>query len=461
MRPHDFEGFVGQDKLLGKEAPLRRLIESDTLTSMILFGPPGSGKTTLASLVEQSTSARFVRLNAVLAGVADLRRVFEEADRLRKASGRRTVLFVDEIHRFNKGQQDALLPAVEEGRVILLGTTTENPFFVLSSPLVSRCRLFRFELLSRSDLQVLMERALHDTERGLGGLGLQADEEALAFIAGEAAGDARIALGTLELAAQLCLDGSGAEPAEVSRLTISHAMAALQERAFRYDRDGDAHYDAASALIKSMRGGDPDAALYWLARMIKGGEDPRFLARRIVIAAAEDVGNADPQALVVATAAAHAVELLGMPEARIPLAQAAVYLACAPKSNAVYRGIDKALSAAGTGPGEEVPAHLRDTSYRGAARLGHGEGYLYPHDFEGGWVKQVYLPPGAAGSTFYAPSDRGFEAEIRRRLAARAKTHSRTDTHTDTHADTGTDTCTAAGTSADAGAREEKGGGSP
>ncbi len=410
MRPRRIEEFVGQEQLLGEGRILHRAIEEDRIGSMILWGPPGSGKTTLAGIIAKRTSAVFRQLSAVNAGVSDIRRVTEEAAQL-KSEGQRTILFVDEIHRFNKAQQDAILPHVENGTVVLIGATTENPYFEVNRALVSRSRVLRLEPLSDEKVKTLLRRAISDKERGLGDLKPEVTEEALDHLARVANGDARSALNALELAVL----NVEPEPDGKRRVTLEVAAEAVQQKALGYDRQGDNHYDTVSAWIKSMRGSDPDAALYWLARMIAAGEDPRFIARRLLIHAAEDVGLADPQALVVASAAAQAVDWVGMPEARIPLAQATIYITCAPKSNTAYAAISKALDSVKKERYNGVPPHLRDAHYSGAEKLGHGKGYLYPHDHPGGWVAQQYLPSGINGG-FYRPADRGYELEIRRRL---------------------------------------------
>lgn len=412
MRPRTLDEFLGQEHILGPGSLLRTAIERDELTSIILWGPPGSGKSTLAGIIALHSSARFEPFSAVTAGVPEIRKVIQRARELRKATGRKTILFVDEIHRFNKAQQDALLPHVEDGTVVLIGATTENPFFEVNTPLMSRSRLFTLEPLADEHIRTIISRALSDEERGLGRENLKLDDDALAHIVDVAQGDARSALNALELAA-------AAVPADPEtgekRITLKIAEEAVQKRVLKYDKNGDNHYDTISAFIKSMRGSDPDAAVYWLARMLSAGEDPKFIARRIVIQAAEDVGNADPMALVVATAAAQAVQFVGMPEAQIPLAQAAIYLACAPKSNASYIAINKANKDVAERKGPPVPIHLRDSGYPGAKRLGHGEGYKYPHDFPGHYVDQEYLPPGAGGP-YYEPTDHGHEARFKERL---------------------------------------------
>jgi len=419
MRPRSLEEFVGQEHLVGPGRILRRLVDSGELASVVLYGPPGTGKTTLARILAQSARAHFETLNAVTSGAADIRRVAQEAhDRLR-FHRQRTVVFVDEIHRFNRAQQDLLLPHVEDGTLVLVGATTENPFFALNSTLVSRVRILRLEPLSPEELRRIVQRALQDSERGLGRLAVELDPQALEHLVQACGGDARVALNALEVAVTTTAPG----PDGVRRVGLEAVVEALQRPVLRYDREGDQHYDTVSAFIKSMRGSDPDAAVYWLVRMLEAGEDPRFVARRMVIHAAEDVGLADPTALLVATAAAHAVEYVGMPEAQIPLAEAAIYIACAPKSNAVVRALARAREDVRTHTPEPVPAHLRDSSYPGAVRLGHGQGYRYPHDYPGGFVEQDYLPEGLRGRVYYEPTDRGFEATLRQRLQNWWKRH--------------------------------------
>ncbi len=413
MRPRTLDEFVGQEHLVGPGRVLREAIERDALTSLILYGPPGTGKTSLAHIIAQATRSEVEQLNAVTAGVADLKEVIARARERRALYGRRTILFIDEIHRFNKAQQDVLLPHVEDGTVILIGATTENPFYEVNPTLVSRSRVLRLEPLSDEHIRTLLRRALQDAERGLGSLRVEVDEDALAHLAAISNGDARVALNALEVAALT----TPPDDRGVRRVTVAAVEDATQRRALVYDREGDAHYDHISAFIKSLRGSDPDAAVYWLARMLAAGEDPRFIARRMVIHAAEDVGLADPLALVVATAAAHAVEFVGLPEAQIPMAEAAIYIATAPKSNAVVRAIGAALRDVQERRADPVPAHLRDSSHPQAARvLGHGRGYRYPHDHPGGFVPQTYLPDAVAGRIYYEPTTRGFEAEVRRRL---------------------------------------------
>lgn len=419
LRPRTLDEFLGQEHILGPGRMLRRAIESDQLSSVILWGPPGTGKTTLARIIANATRAHFEQINAVTAGVADIRRVVEEAGQRRGMHGKKTILFVDEIHRFNKSQQDALLPFVEDGLITLIGATTQNPMIDCNPALVSRSRIFALEPLRDEHLRVLLDRALKEPGRGLGNFRAELAPEAMEHLVRVAAGDARSALNALELAVLT----TPASPDGVRRIDLAAAEESIQKRALRYDKAGDQHYDAISAFIKSIRGSDPDAAVYWLARMTYAGEDPRFIARRMVIAAAEDIGNADPMGLVVATSAAQAVEMVGLPEGRIPLAQAAVYLACAPKSNASYLAINSALGQVEEGPVPPVPVHLRGASYRGAERLGHGQGYVYPHDHPGHWVKQQYLPDGLEDKRFYDPSGQGLEADPRWRKKAEASNH--------------------------------------
>jgi len=411
MRPRSLDEFVGQEQIVGPGSYLRRAIESDTLSSVIFYGPAGTGKSTLARIIAFHTKAHFEGYSAVTSGVADIRRVTAQARERTRAIGRRTVLFVDEIHRFNKAQQDAFLPFVEDGTIILIGCTTENPYFEINAPLVSRSRIFVFEPLTAEQMGTIVDRAMADRERGLGGMELELPPEAREHIVNLANGDARAALNALEAATQRAqLEGA-------KTVTLAMVEDAAQHRALRYDKEGDTHYDVISAYIKSLRGGDPDAALYWLARMLEAGEDARFIARRLVIQSAEDVGNADPMALVVATAAAHAVEYVGLPEAQIPLAQATIYVATAPKSNASYLGISRAREDVKNRQVPPVPKHLRDANYPGAKRFGHGEGYQYPHDSPGHFTPQEYLPPGTKSRRYYEPTDLGYEKRIRERMA--------------------------------------------
>jgi putative ATPase len=406
MRPKSLEEFVGQQHFLGEGKLLRRLLKADRLGSVIFYGPPGTGKTTLARLLASASRSHFVQLNAVTSGVKELRDVLVEARDLLNATGQKTLLFVDEIHRFNKAQQDVLLPDVEDGGVILVGATTQNPFFAINSALVSRSRIFQFQPLSKDDVKTLLRRAIADKERGLGAHDVRLHPDALEFLAEVSDGDARRALAALEVGVL----SSDQRPLEFTRALAEESV---QRKAIEYDATGDAHYDAASALIKSIRGSDPDAALYWLARMLEAGEDVRFLARRIVIAASEDIGNADPHALPLAVAAMQATEFVGLPECQLPLAQAVTYLACAPKSNAATIGIGEARQDVAEGRLLPVPVHLKDKHYAGAKRLGHGEGYQYAHDAPGGIASQDYL---GVDREYYRPVPRGFEQELAKRL---------------------------------------------
>ncbi|MFG0333617.1 MAG: replication-associated recombination protein A [Maioricimonas sp. JB049] len=406
MRPANLNEFIGQSHFLGEGKLLRRMLKADRLGSLIFYGPPGTGKTSLAEIIARQTESAFVQLNAASAGVKEVRAVLEQArDRL-KTGGQRTVLFVDELHHFNKTQQDVLLPDVEAGVVSLIGATTANPFFSLVSALISRSQVFEFRALEKEDVLALLRRATGDSKRGLGRLKIEYDDDALEFLADICDGDARRALTALEIGVR-SLDPKS------DRFDLAVAEESIQKKAILYDADGDQHYDVASAFIKSMRGSDPDAAVYWLARMLEAGEDPRFIARRIVILASEDVGNADPQALVLAVAAADATERIGMPECRIILSQAVTYLATAPKSNAAYKAVDAALDDVRNQRVVPVPTHLQDKHYAGAKQLGHGEGYQYSHDYEGGYVEQDYL---GVDRTYYEPTGRGYEAEIRARM---------------------------------------------
>jgi putative ATPase len=408
MRPRGLGEFVGQPHILGPGQLLRRAIEADRIQSLIFFGPPGSGKTSLAQIIARQTRSKFERLSGVESNVADMRRVLSSAANRLENKGQTTILFVDEIHRFNKAQQDVLLPDVEGGVVRLIGATTHNPFFFVNSPLVSRSQIFELRPLAESDLYLLLQRSLTDADRGLGYMKIQADETALRHLAGLADGDARKALNALEIAALTTPPG----PDGLVRIDLAVAEQSIQKKAIVYD-DEDAHYDTISAFIKSMRGSDPDAALYWLAKMIHAGEDPRFIARRVVIHAAEDVGLADPMALVLANAAFQAAEFIGWPEARIPLAEAVIYIATAVKSNSTVMAIDAALKDVESGRTLPVPEHLRDASYRGAQRLGHGQGYQYAHDHPGHFVAQDYL---GADKRYYEPTEQGVEKKIKDRL---------------------------------------------
>jgi putative ATPase len=406
MRPATLDEFVGQQHFLGEGKLLRRLLAADRLGSVIFYGPPGTGKTTLANLLAAASRSRFCQVSAVASGVKEIRQLLDEArDRL-AAAGQKTLLFIDEIHRFNRAQQDVLLPDVEDGVVILVGATTQNPFFAINSALVSRSRVFEFKPLSVEEIKTLVRRALTDRERGLGKEDVRLDDDALAFLAQVSDGDARRALSALEI-------GVLSSTERPLHFTRALAEESVQRKAVDYDKLGDAHYDSASALIKSIRGSDPDAALYWLARMLEGGEDVRFLARRIVILASEDVGNADPQALPLAVAAMQACEFVGLPECQLTLSQAVTYLACAPKSNAATIGIGEAQADVRGGRLLPVPVHLRGASYPSAKRLGHGAGYEYSHDSEDAVAAQDYL---GVDREYYRPVNRGFETELAKRL---------------------------------------------
>lgn len=410
MRPRTLDEYAGQTHILGPGKLLRRAIEADRLSSVILYGPPGTGKTSLARLIASRTKSRFVELSGVEGSVADIRKAVGEAA-IAARNGGRTLLFIDEIHRFNKAQQDALLPDVERGTVRLIGATTQNPFFAINSPLVSRSQIFQLQPLSAQDLITLQHRAVVDRERGLGELPLDLEEAAALHLATISDGDARKCLNALEIAARTTPYG----PEGRIRITLEVAAESIQKKALVYDGTGDDHYDTASALIKSLRGGDPDAALYWLAKMLHAGEELRFITRRLVIFASEDVGLADPLALPLAMAVQQAVEFVGLPEARITLAHAAVYLATAPKSNRAYAALGRAEADIASGRTLAVPDHLKDSHYKGAASLGHGAGYQYPHDHKGAYVPQCYLPE---GRIYYEPGDQGAEARIAQRLAA-------------------------------------------
>jgi putative ATPase len=406
MRPRSLDEFVGQQHFLGEGKLLRRLIKADRLTAVIFYGPPGSGKTALAHLLARETSARFRQLNAVTSGVKDVRDVLAEARDALEGEGERTLLFIDEIHRFNKAQQDALLPDVEDGTVVLVGATTSNPFFAVNDALVSRSRVFEFQPHTVEDVVALLRRAIVDKKRGLGELPIVADEDALKFLAVTCDGDARRALSALEVGVLSTED----RPIQFTR---ELAAESVQRKAIQYDPTGDTHYDSISALIKSIRGSDPDAGMYWLARMLEGGEDVRFLSRRLVILASEDVGNADPHALPLAVATMQACEFVGLPECQLTLAQCVAYLACAPKSNAATLAIGEARADVREGRIIPVPVHLQDGHYAGAKRLGHGAGYEYAHDAEGGVAAQDYL---GVEREYYRPVERGFEADLGKRL---------------------------------------------
>ncbi len=408
LRPVSLEEVVGQNHIIGKDKLLYRAIKADKLSSIIFYGPPGTGKTTLAKVIAGTTSSVFTQINATSAGKKDMEAVVKEAKENLGIYGKRTILFIDEIHRFNKGQQDYLLPFVEDGTIILIGATTENPYFEVNSALLSRSIIFELKPLDKEDIKILLQRAVEDRERGMGAYKAVLHEDALDFLADIANGDARSALNAVEIGV---LTTERAEDGFI-HITLEVASECIQKRVLKYDKGGDNHYDTISAFIKSMRGSDPDAAIYYLARMLYAGEEVAFIARRIMICAAEDVSNADPNALVVATSAALAVERLGMPEARIVLAQAAAYVACAPKSNSAICAIDEATQVVENEKTANIPAYLMDAHYKGAAKLGHGLGYLYAHNYENHYVKQQYLPDEIKDRVFYVPSDNGYEKQI-------------------------------------------------
>ncbi|NLY48662.1 MAG: replication-associated recombination protein A [Clostridiales bacterium] len=412
LRPRTLEEVVGQQHIIGKDKLLYRAIKADRLGSIIFYGPPGTGKTTLARVIANTTSSLFVQINATVSGKKDMEDVVAEAKKNLGMYGKRTILFIDEIHRFNKSQQDYLLPFVEDGTVILIGATTENPYFEVNSALVSRSVVFELKPLSKEDIAELLKRAVTDEERGLGAYKPKLHEDALEFLADTANGDARVALNAIELGV---LTTERSEDGYI-HITLDVAVECIQKRALKYDKNGDNHYDTISAFIKSMRGSDPDAAVYYLARMLYAGEEPEFIARRIMICAAEDVGNADPNALVVAVNASLAVERVGMPEARIILSQAATYVACAPKSNSAYKAIGAAMNVVENQKTPAIPSYLRDASYRGAEALGRGIGYKYAHDYKNHYVKQQYLPDEIKDYVFYEPSDNGYEKVIKEYL---------------------------------------------
>ncbi|MEW6095468.1 MAG: replication-associated recombination protein A [bacterium] len=409
MRPRSLAEFVGQEHILGQGKLLRRAIESDRITSILLYGPPGCGKTALSQVIANTTNSYFDRLNAVTSGVVEVRQFIQQAQERKKFESKKTILLIEEIHRFNKPQQDALLPDVEEGNISLIGTTTQNPFFAISSPLLSRSQIFQLNPLTSQDIKTILTNALEDKERGVEKYNVKMDKDALEHLVKISDGDARRALNALEIGVLTTPPKNGK-----IHFTLKVAEDSIQQKSIVYDQYGDAHYDTISAFIKSMRGSDADAALYWLAKMIYAGEDPRFIARRILICAAEDVGNADPQALVVATSAFQSLEFVGMPEAKIPLAQAVTYIATAPKSNASYLGIENAMKDVEEEKTKEVPKHLRDAHYQGAKKLGHGIDYKYPHKFKDHFVKQEYLPE--KNKIYYQPTNQGYEAKIKERL---------------------------------------------
>lgn len=412
MRPTTLDEVVGQKHIIGKDKLLYRAIKADKLGSVIFYGPPGTGKTTLAKVIANTTSARFEQINATVAGKKDMEEIVKNAKDSIGMYGQKTILFVDEIHRFNKSQQDYLLPFVEDGTITLIGATTENPYFEVNNALLSRSRIFELKPLEKQDIRELVMRAVYDTEKGMGTYGADITDEAADFLADVANGDARAALNAVELG---ILTTDKSDDGKI-HITIDVAAECIQKRVVRYDHDGDNHYDTISAFIKSMRGSDPDAAVYYLARMLYAGEDVKFIARRIMICASEDVGNADPNALMVAVSAAQAVERIGMPESQIILSQAAAYVTTAPKSNAAYMGIAKAMKTVADTRTMPVPAHLQDRHYKGAEKLGHGLGYKYAHDYPNHYVTQQYLPDGVEGMRFYEPSENGYEKKIREHM---------------------------------------------
>lgn len=409
LRPTTLDEVVGQEHIIGKDKLLYRAIKADKLSSIIFYGPPGTGKTTLAKVIANTTSAEFTQINATVAGKKDMEEVVEKAKQTMGMYGRKTILFVDEIHRFNKGQQDYLLPFVEDGTLILIGATTENPYFEVNGALISRSIVFELKPLSTENIKQLILRAVNDKEKGMGAFNARIDDDAADFLAEISNGDARTALNAIELG---ILTTDKSEDGTI-HITMEVAEQCIQKRAIRYDKSGDNHYDTVSAFIKSMRGSDPDAALYYLAKMLYAGESIEFIARRIMISAAEDVGMADPNALTVAVSAANAVHQIGMPEAKIILAEAVVYMATAPKSNASYMGLEKAMSAVQNTKISGIPVHLMDAHYKGAAKLGHGDGYKYAHDYENHYVNQQYLPHELVNEVFYNPGDLGYEVKVK------------------------------------------------
>ena len=412
IRPATLDEVVGQQHIIGKDKLLYRAIKADKLSSIIFYGPPGTGKTTLAKVIANTTSAEFTQINATVAGKKDMEEVINSAKNTQGMYGKKTILFIDEIHRFNKGQQDYLLPFVEDGTVILIGATTENPYFEVNSALISRSIIFELKPLSREDIKTLLRRAVYDTEKGMGAYDAVIEEDALEFLSDLSGGDARHALNAIELGV---MTTNRSEDGKIY-ITLEVAQECIQKRAVRYDKTGDNHYDTISAFIKSMRGSDPDAAVYYLARMLYAGESVTFIARRIMICAAEDVGIADPQALQVAVNASLAVERVGMPEAQIILSEAAMYVACAPKSNACVNAIADAMSVVEQTGNLPIPPHLQDAHYKGAAKLGHGTGYLYAHNYPNNYVNQQYLPYELSGREFYSPSGNGYEVKVKEHM---------------------------------------------
>ena len=410
LRPTSLEEVVGQQHIVGKDKLLYRAIKADKLGSIIFYGPPGTGKTTLAKVIANTTSAEFMQINATSSGKKEMEEVITAAKNNQGMYGKKTILFIDEIHRFNKGQQDYLLPYVEDGTIILIGATTENPYFEVNSALLSRSVIFELKKLSKDDIKTLLLRAVEDEEKGMGSYQAKVDEDALEFLADMANGDARAALTAIELGVLTTERGDDG----IIHITLEVASECIQKRVISYDKTGDNHYDTVSAFIKSMRGADPDAAVYYLARMLYAGEDIKFIARRIMILAAEDIGNADPNALTVAVSAAQAVERLGMPEARIVLAQAVTYMASAPKSNSAIMAIDKAMDLVAHTKTPPVPVHLQDAHYKASGKLGHGVGYKYAHNYKNHYVRQQYLPDGLTDQVFYDPSENGYEAQIKK-----------------------------------------------
>lgn len=410
MRPRNLDEFYGQDDIVGEGKLLRRAITTDNLTSVIFYGPPGTGKTTLAKIIANTTNEDYRQINAVTSGVGDIRKIVKDAEENIKMYGRRTILFIDEIHRFNSTQQDALLPYVEHGTIILIGATTENPYFEVNKALLSRSMIFELKKLNENEIIKILNNAIHD-ERGYKDIDLEIDKGVFEYFAKNSGGDARKALNSLEMAVLTCIPSNNKY-----KITVDDAVECMQKKVFEYDKNGDNHYDTVSAFIKSMRGSDPDAAVYYLAKMIESGEDPAFIARRIVICASEDVGNADPMALIVASSAANSAAFVGFPEARIILSQAAIYVACAPKSNASYMAIDKAVSDVRSSNDSGIPPYLKDAHYKDAKKLGRGVGYKYPHDFKNSYVEQQYLPDSHKNKKYYDPKGNGYEIKIMERL---------------------------------------------